>query len=150
MKEYVLAISGPIFLLCIVAIWGIIFISVWKALMQMSLFNGITAVIVALCVSLLSIIGMFTFVAGRNELQEVNGNGSSTGGSLNLILLLYAVLGIAILLLFLLRFIGKIFRSEKLKKYFEETKHCEAEHKYPFENASEVREESNEEARIRK
>ena len=150
MKEYVLAISGPISLLCVAAIWGIIFITVWKVLLQMPVFKGGTAMIVALCVSLLSIIGLSTLVAGGDGLREVNGNGSRTSGNLDFILLSYAVLGIAILLLLLLRCIAKIFRSEKVKRHLEETKRGETEQRYQLENTSETHEESNEEAHIRK
>jgi len=144
MKESISFFGEPLLFLALVAIFAILFVVIHRFLREISFFQGITAVIVALCVSLLSIIGLSTLVAGGDGLREVNGNGSRTGGNLDFILLSYAVLGIAILLLLLLRCIDKIFRSEKVKKYFEETKHGETEQRYQLENTSEAHEKSNE------
>ena len=136
--------------LVLASIFVILFVTILKVLKEVSFFKGNTAVIVALCVSLLSIIGLSQLVAGGNSLQEVNNNVGRTGSILEFILLLYAALGIAILLLLLLRFIAKIFRSERVKKYSEETKRRRTEQRYPFESSSEAHEKSNEETRIRK
>ena len=148
MKEYILAISGPIFLLCVAAIWAIIFLTVWKALGQ-TLFKGNTAVIVALCVSLLSIIGLVHLGAGGDGLKNINNEGRA-GNILEFILLPYTVLGIAIILLLLLAFIAKMVRSERVKRYSEETKRTLMKRPYSFESASEAGEKSDEESHIRK
>jgi hypothetical protein len=149
MKEYVLAISEPTFLLCVGAIWVIIFLTIWKVLKQ-TLFKGNTAVIVALCVSLLSVISLSQLIAGGGDIQEVNNNGGRGGNILEFILLPYTVLGVAIILLLFIAFIAKIFRSERVKRYSEETKSGRTERPYPFESASEACEKSDEESHIRK
>jgi len=146
MEKFIIGFSETTLLVCIAAIFIILFATILKVLNEVSFFQGNTALIVALslAVSLLSITGLTQLIDGGDGLQEVNGNGGRTGGVLDLILLLYAALGITILLLLLLRCIDKIFRSEKVKKYFEETKHGETEQRYQLENTSEAHEKSNE------
>lgn len=151
MKEYILAISEPMFLLCVGAIWAIIFLTVWKVLKQMSLFKGRTAAaILALCVSLLCTVGLHQCFFVTDGTYEAAGNSEKIGVNLNFILLPYTVLALAILLLVLLRSIAKLFSSEKVKKSSEETKRGQTERRYPFERASEGCEKSHEKSHIRK
>ena len=149
MKEYVLAISEPTFLLCVGAIWVIIFLTIWKVLKQ-TLFKGNTAVIVALCVSLLSVISLSQLIAGGGGIQEVNNNEDRTGGILEFILIPYAALAVAILLLLLLRFIARLFRSEEVKRYSQETEHSQTEKRYPLNSSSEACKKIHEKSHIRK
>jgi len=149
-KESISCFGEPILFLVLASIFVILFVTILKVLKEASFFRENTAVIVALCVSLLSLIGLSHLVAGGDGFQEVTNNEGRTGGILDFILLPYAALGIAILLLLLLRFIAKLFRSERVKRYSEETKRDRTEGQYPFESASKTSEKSNEKAHIRK
>jgi len=146
----ILAFSQLTLLLCIAAIFVILFVTILKVLKEMSFFQGNTAVIVALCVSLLSIIGLAQIEAGGGGFQNINNNEGRAGGIMEFILLPYTVLGVAIILLLLLAFIAKKSRSERIKRYSEETKRGRTERPYPFESASEACEKSDEESHIRK
>ena len=150
MKEAVSYFGVPILFLALGAIFILLFAVIRQVLKEVSFFKGNTAVIIALCVSLLSTIGLSQLSAGGDGLREANNSEGRTGGILDFILLLYAALGITILLLLLLRFIAKIFRSERVKRYSEETMHCKKERPYTFDGSSKVSGETNEKTRIRK
>ena len=150
MKESISGLGEPLLFLVLASIFVILFVTILKVLKEVSFFKGSTAVIVAVCVSLLAIIGLSQLSAGGDGFQEVTNNEGRTGGILDFILLLYAALGITILLLLLLRFIAKIFRSERVKRYSEETMHCKKERPYTFDGSSKVSGETNEKTRIRK
>ncbi len=150
MGNLVQAISGPILLIAFAALGVILFITILKTLKESSFFEGKTAVVVALCVSLLSITGLSQLLAGRDMFQEINDNQGGTGSNFDFILLLYAALGLAILLLLLLGFIARILRSERPKRSPEETKRGRTERRYPFKRASKACEKTDENSRIRR
>jgi len=149
-KEPVLYFGEPILFLALAAIFILLFVVISKVLKEVSFFKGNAAVIIALCVSLLSIIGFSQLVAGGDGLREVNNKGGRAGNILEFILLPYTVLGIAIILLLFIAFIAKIFRGEKVKKYSEEIKCGRMKQHCPLESASKARKKSNEEGHIRK
>ena len=116
MKD-VLLFSGliPLVALCVIII---LFTAISTALNQTSLFNKKTSVVVTLCISLLSIIGLFRFFGSTDKTVDIIDISDSSGTFLDVILLPYTALAVAILLLLLLLFISKIFQSNKLKRNF--------------------------------
>lgn len=109
MKEAIYCFGGLLLFLALVAIFILLFVVIHRVLKEVSFFKGATAVIVVLCVSLLSVIGLPQLVAGGDGIQNVNDNEGRAGGILDFILIPYAALAVAILLLLLLRFIAKLF-----------------------------------------
>jgi len=146
----VLAFSEPMFFASMAAIFILLFVVIHRVLKEVSFFKGATAVIVALCVSLLSVIGLSQFIPGGDGLRAVRDNEGRTGGILDFILLLYAVLGIAIILLLFLKYIANLFRREEVKRYSKETKRGRKEHLDLFGSAREAREKSEEKTQIKK
>lgn len=114
-------LSEPILFLGVVSIFVILFLIILNVLQQMSFFKGKTATIVALCISLLCILGLHQYFFVTTEIGEISENSENSGTELNIILLPYAALALAILLLIFLLFAATIFRSDKLKKYFAQT-----------------------------
>lgn len=142
MKD-ILLLSGLILLVTVCAIFTILFTTISMALKQASFFKGKISTIVALCVSLLSVIGMLRF------LGLANGESSRSGRNFDVILLPYAALGIAVLLLLLIAFLLKIFRKPKAEKYHNEF-YRGKERQYPFASTREHVKKPDEKDRIRK
>ena len=117
MKE-VLLLTGLMSLVAVCAIFIILFTTISMALKHASFFNEKTSVIVTLCVSLLSIIGLFRFFGATDKAVDIIDISDSSGIIWDVILLPYAALAVAILLLLLLLFLSKIFQSSKLKRHF--------------------------------
>jgi len=116
MKEHILMLSESTSLLCLIAIFVLLFVIILKVLRQQSFFGKNTTVVLSLCVSLLCIIGLCQPFIPTGKGNEVSGNSERFAPDLDLILLLYAALAIALLLSPLLWFITKIFRGDKYKK----------------------------------
>lgn len=150
MKESIFGLDGFILFFVAAVTFVLLFVVIHKVLKEVSFFKGATATIVALCVSILSTIGLSQFIVGGSGVREVNNNEGRIGGIWGFILLLYAALGIAIISLLSLKFITKLFRSETAKRYPEETKRGRMERRYPCERASKTSEKSDEKTHIRK
>jgi len=126
MTEFIQSISSPICFLCLVAIFVLLFATILTALRQMSFFECKTTVIVALCVSILCIMGLHQTFLGTGRTGEVAEKmvvETSTQTSekednfgLRVLLLPYSVLAIAMLLAVLLLAI-KTFISETPRKH---------------------------------
>jgi len=114
----VLLLSGLMSLVPVCVIFIILFTAISTALKQTSLFNKKTSVVVALCVSLLGIIGLFRFFGAVDKAVDVVDTSDNSGAVLDVILLPYAALAVTILLLLLLLFLSKMFTSGKLKRHF--------------------------------
>jgi membrane protease YdiL (CAAX protease family) len=99
-------------LLCLVAIFFILVITIYKVLQESSFFKSSAATaVIAICVSLLSVIGMIRFFVTDDTMYVVSNNSVDKHTNLDFILIPYVALGILIILMLLLKFIFK--KSEK-------------------------------------
>ena len=103
-------------LLCLIAIFILLFVIILKSLKQASIFRKKATVVISLCVSLLCIIGLSQTFVPTEKASYVSKNSSYHTPELDLILVLYAALAITLLLSVLLLFIVKIFGSDKYRK----------------------------------
>jgi protein-S-isoprenylcysteine O-methyltransferase Ste14 len=117
MKTFLLALSEPTTFLCLAAIFVILFAVIAKTLKEMSFFQKKTAIVVALCVSLLCIIGLYQSFFTIDKTHEVVHQGDKIG-ILPFLLLPYTALALAILLLLLFLFALKFYRGEREIKNF--------------------------------
>jgi len=102
--EFMWFLSGTI-------IFVVLFVTTLKVLKQMSIFQGTTAVIVAICVSLLSAIGLSRFFVITDATCKTAANRCDI--TLDFILLPYAALALSILLILLLWLISRISRNRR-------------------------------------
>jgi tellurite resistance protein TehA-like permease len=107
LHEFVLLLSG-------MAILTILFVIIHKTLKQMSIFKGPTTVLVAICVSLLSVIGLSRFFVIADVACKTTENRRDI--SLDFILLPYTALALAIALVLLLLFIKRLSRNHRMNK----------------------------------
>jgi len=95
-----------------VAVFVIVFTTVHHTL-QKTLFQGRTAILMALAVSALCIVGMYQFLGISGDSSDGTETRNMTNVTLNYILLPYVALAVAILLSQLLLFASKILPHEK-------------------------------------
>ena len=149
MQESILIIAEPMLVLAVGAIFVLLFATILKVLKETSFCKGATAAIMALCVSLLSVIGLWQFLLPSGEGHALAEKGKRFGIGLDFILLLYAALAIAILSMLLLLFLNKLFRKRSKEKYYQES-YRGKERRQPFASERKPVEKSDEEDRIRK
>jgi len=94
------------------AVFVIVLTTVHRTL-QKTLFKGRTAILMALAVSTLCIVGMYQFLGGPVGASSSSNVENKTHVTLNYILLPYVALAVAILLSQLLLFASKILPSEE-------------------------------------
>lgn len=135
--------------LVLAAIFILLFAVIHRVLKEVSFFKGNTAVVVALCVSLLSVIGLCRFLLPASKGWELAEKSRRFGIGLDFILLPYAALGLTLLLMSLLLFLNKIFRKRGRKRYYREF-YRGAERAYPLERKGKSFERSNDETHIRR
>jgi len=107
LHEFMLLLSG-------MAIFTIIFVITHKTLKQMSIFQGPTTVLVAICVSLLSVIGLSRFFVIADAACKTTANRHDI--TLDFIILPYTALAFAIILVLLLSFVSRIFKNHRMNK----------------------------------
>jgi len=107
LHEFILFLSG-------VAIFTIPFVIIHKVLKQISIFQGPAVVIVAICVSLLSVIGLSRFFVITDVACKTTENRRDI--TLDFIFLPYIALALAIILLLLLLFVNRISRNRRMNK----------------------------------
>ena len=95
-----------------VAVFVIVLTTVHRTL-QKTLFQGRTAIVMALAVSVLCIVGMCQFLGTPGDSSSGPETGNKTNVTLNYILLPYVALAVAILLSQLLLFASKILPGDK-------------------------------------
>ncbi len=95
-----------------VAVFVIVLTTVYKTLHE-TLFQGRTAILMALAVSVLCIVGMYQLLGTPGDSSSGLETGNKTNVTLNYILLPYVALAVAILLSQLLLFASKILLAEK-------------------------------------
>ena len=105
------------------AVFAILFITISTALKEASLFRGKAAIVVALAVSVLCIVGLSQFLGPGTRTADVPLRNDKSGIGWHTILLPYTTLAIAILLVLLLSFLLKAFRGERLKRQLGDTEH---------------------------
>ena len=130
MKEHILMLSESTSLLCLMAIFILLFVIILKVLRQQSFFGKNTAVVISLCASLLCIIGLSQPFFPVEAEYQVSEKSAREVSDLDFILLFYAALAIALLLSPLLWFIAKIFRGDKYKKGSKQLNRWPEKHDY--------------------
>lgn len=116
LQEFTLLMSGTI-------IFVLLFVTILNVLKQTSIFRGATAVVVAICVSLLSVIGLSQFFVITEVSCETELNRHRFNFDLDFILLPYVALALSVLLILLFRFMRMIFRNNKTKHSRKEISH---------------------------
>jgi len=107
LHEFILLLSG-------MAIFTILFVIIHKILKQMSFFQGPAAVIVAICVSLLSVIGLSRFFVIADVACKTTENRHDI--TLDFILLPYTALALAIMLVLLFSFVNRLCKNHRMNK----------------------------------
>jgi|GEM_PF-1746247 len=148
MENSAISFGEFILVLAAGAILAFLFVVIRKVLTEASFFKGATSVVVALCVSLLLVIALYRFLLPASKGWELAGKSGRFGIGLDFILLPYAALAIAILLMSLLLFLNNIFRKRDRKRYYREF-YRGAERAYPLERKDKPFGGSDEETHIR-
>ena len=107
LNEFILFLSVAI-------IFTLIFVIIHKTLKQMSIFQGPAVVIIAICVSLLSVIGLSRFFVIADVACKTTENRRDI--TLDFILLPYTALALAIILVLLLSFVNRLSRNHRTNK----------------------------------
>lgn len=119
MKALLLTFTAPMLVLCAVAIFVILFATILRTLKEMSLFTPGTSTVVALAASVLCLMGLHHFLLSGEGGHKVSGHASEINSQtgIEIILLPYAALAIAILLCLLLLAIARIFAGRRREEY---------------------------------
>jgi hypothetical protein len=118
MNEFVLVIAGSVIPVVLISVWGIIFLTVWHVLRQNRLFEGKTAAVAALCVSFLCMVGLYQWLCVEGGHERVN----SSETNLNLLLLPYAALAVAVIAVLLFMLFSRSFRVRESKRSVKESR----------------------------
>ena len=122
---------GPVAILCFAVLFILLYLVILKSLKFSSFFRGPTAIVIAICASLLSAIGvMRTFTVGGWDINVEN-NSSKSGGGLDIILIPYTALALSILTVLILLFLSRFFKGNKIERRSKETKHRFKTEKFP-------------------
>ena len=116
MNESTPLFAQPIFLICGLAVFVILFVVIHEVLKQTSFFRSGTAIVVAACVSLLCLIGIHQHLLGSQGPYLFNDDTDDPGRNLNVILIPYTALGLSILFVLLLLLMHKVSRGGKIKQ----------------------------------
>jgi tetrahydromethanopterin S-methyltransferase subunit C len=111
MEPLIDALAGIVGLIVGAAIWAVLFVVILHVLKEASPFTGWTRYVIAACVSLLSVIGMFRMLRGSVSPEQSARDRNPMG----FILLPYAAMGIAILATLLLLLLRKLARRRTSK-----------------------------------
>ena len=117
------------FPLFITALWGVIFLVTFRVLSQHSLFKGPSAKVLALCISILCILGLFKPFFNQ---EDTSLNSDKLGWNIvDITLLIYGLLGLAVCVSVILYFIKRPFRSNESRGFPQEIEQ-RMESLYPF------------------
>jgi len=137
-------------LICLIAIFFILVTTIYKVLEDVSFFdNKVVSALVSVCVTLLSIIGMIRLFTPGNSAYVFSEGNVNENTNLDFLLLPYIALGIAIILVFLLKFFFDIYEKYYLRR-FNKKHHQDVERKRSTECNIVDWKRSNEERCIRK
>jgi hypothetical protein len=119
MEESMLALDGFVPLVVGIVIFILLWVVIYKTLKEVAFFKGkAVETIVATCVSLLSVIGIFQFLGAGDRTYNVSERIGGEGMNLDAILLGYAALGITIILLALYLLASKLLGNDKSERSF--------------------------------
>ena len=122
MNEYISILPEIMLVLSAVAVFAILFVTILKVLREAGFFKGRTAVLIALCVALLCIVGLSEFVV-PNGLHGGPEPTVKTRGTLDYLLLPYVALAVAILVSHLLVFASKIAPGTRAESPAKKSEH---------------------------
>jgi|WetSurMetagenome_2_1015567.scaffolds.fasta_scaffold361482_2 hypothetical protein len=149
MCTIVLGISN-ITMLCLIAMFFIIVITIYKVLQKASFFgSGTLSALVAIAVSLLSVLGLIRFISPEAGVDDVSYNSVDKNTNLDFLLTPYIALGITIIIVLLLKFIfgaSEKYGSVRFNKEYT----SDAGKKHVSENKAKYWKNTDEESRIRK
>jgi hypothetical protein len=116
MEKSLLALNEPFLPLAGIAIFVLVWVVVYRTFKEIHFFGSLASIAtMATCVSLLSVMGMFHFLGAGVGPHSVSEKAGGQGTKLDFILLPYAVLGIAIVLLSLYLYGAKLLGNGKPK-----------------------------------
>jgi hypothetical protein len=116
MEKSLLALTELFLPLVGIAIFVLVWVVVHRTLKEMQFFEGLASTAtVATCVSLLSVMGMFHFLGAGVGPHNVSEEAGGQGTNLDFVVLPYALLGIAIVLLSLYLSGDKLLRKGEPK-----------------------------------
>ena len=107
--------STGVGLLIAIAMWAILFVVIREALKRGSPFSGWTTPVLAVCVSLLCVIGMFRLFVGTRG----SADSPETEDPFGFLLLPYALLGLAIFVVLILILLLKTLSSKPQQRHEE-------------------------------
>lgn len=122
MKLLLLIYNNPFVMLVLMAVFLIVLLVSFESLKKMSVFGQRTAFIVAVCVSLLSILGLVRFMETPKAAPQTAQNEPGVYINLDFILLPYAAMALAIILTLLLRWIAGRPREHQTKRFEKDTR----------------------------
>jgi hypothetical protein len=111
MKALLLTFTIPMLVLCAAAIFVILFTTILRTLKEMSLSTPGTSDVVALAASVLCMMGLHHFLVAGQDSHAVSGHASESSSQtgIEIILLPYTAMAIAILVCLLLLGISRMF-----------------------------------------
>ena len=116
MENLILSLNEPLLPLAGIVIFVIIWVVVYRTFKEAQFFGSQSSTaLIATCVSLLAVMGMFNFMGAGLESNSVSEKTGGEGTNLDFILLPYAALGITIVLLALYLFGSKLLGKGKSK-----------------------------------
>ncbi len=145
MQETIKTITDNSLAISLAALGVLIFVIILKALREYSFFRGRTAVIVAICVAILSIMGMYELLMSperplyRTPCYPYENANKDEDGGISVYLVPYAALGVAILLLVLLLLAHQVVRWIKRQCLCKPTERTTAQLTDPGRTESERR-----------
>ncbi len=107
----------------LVAVFLIVFVTAYQALKRLTLFGSPGTFVLAGCVALLSVLGLMQFTAAPPRVSPENRPVSGHNVNVDLILLPYAALAVAIVLTTLLAWISRRFRGHHSRGAIEARRH---------------------------
>lgn len=138
MIEHIINFPEFVMFLSAAVIFIIVFLVIKDVLKEFSIFKGKTSIIMAVCVSLLGIIGLYRFFVVTDGNSQPSENSDRTA-NIDFILLPYVVLIISILFCLLLKYIGKIFPGYRENRHSKELKReIEDKKNDPLKNAQDL------------
>jgi hypothetical protein len=109
--------------------WGIIFLVVYRVLSQKSLFEGPAARVLALCISILCILGLFKPFLDQEDARAIS---DKPGRDIvDIALLIYGLLGLAVCVSVIVCFVRRLSRGRESREFPREIEQ-RMESLYPF------------------
>lgn len=122
MNLLLLMFNNPFIILVLMAVFLIVLLVSFESLKKMSVFGQRTAFIIAICVSLLSILGLLRFMDTPKAAPQTAHNEPGFYINLDFILLPYVALALAIILTLLLRWFAGRYREHQTTSFEKDTR----------------------------